>query len=429
MKPRAGCAVALAMSVWFGHALALTPEQVFERASPGVWSVRALDAAEKPIGFGSAVVIGPGRLITACSVLARAKSIELRRGNQVYLAQLEHPDVARNLCELNAAGLGSPAVTIAPRGAAKVGQRVYLVSVPQRLSTTLGEGLIAGLGGEQAGIAPMQTTLSIDPGSAGGGLFDEDARLVGLAMPAPTGTDKPAANAGFAAPADWIVEVPQRAAAALARHREQSAAQTIGGPNAPASALLPAAGTTWKYEYIDRKFSMRIPFTLRVEGVEGWNVHEVLLVDGASGPQSATIGARDSRFRQRLLSAGRPLIEFAPYLLAAGGGNALLSASTPTGYPLGGYSRTDWTISTGPQEREQVGVAAGSFNAHKFVVTGRRLGPPGNSSARNELAGRFAVTVWYAAEVKRYVMLRHQTWNMNGALFSDEAVELQDFRN
>lgn len=429
MKPQAGCAVAFAMSVSIGHALALTPDQVFERASPGVWSLRALDAAEKPIGFGSAVVIGPGRLITACSVLARAKSIELRRGNQVYPAQLEHPDVARNLCQLNAAGLDSTAVAVASRGAAKVGLRVYLVSVPQRLSTTLGEGLIAGLGSEQAGIPPMQTTLIIGPGSAGGGLFDENARLVGVAMPTPTGRDKPAANVGFAAPADWIVEVPERAAAALALHREQAAAQATGGRNAPASALLPATGTTWKYEYIDRKFSMRIAFTLRVEGVEGWNVHETLLVDGASGPQSATIAARDARFLQRPLSAGRPLFEFAPYLLAAGGGDALLSASTPTGYPLGGYSRTDWTISTGPQEREQVGVPAGSFNAHKFVVTGKRLGPPGNYSAGNALAGRFAVTVWYAAEVKRYVMLRHQTWNMNGALLSDEVIELQEFRN
>ena len=423
MNLPAACVAALAMSVSIGPALALTPEQVFERASPGVWSVRALDAAEKPIGFGSAVVIAPGRLITACSVLARAKSIELRRANQVHPAQLAHPDVARNLCELAAAGLDSAAVAVAPRGAAKVGQRVYLVSVPQRLSTTLGEGLIAGLGSEQAGVPPMQTTIMTGAGSAGGGLFDEDARLVGLAMPAPAGRDKPAANVGFAAPSDWIAEVPERAATALAQRREQAAGQ--GGA---ASGSLPATGATWRYEYSDRKYSMRIPFTLRVDGVEGWNVHETLLVDGASQPQSASIGARDVRFVQRALSAGRPLFEFAPYLLAAGEGNALLSASTPTSYPRGG-NNTAWTISTGPQEREQVAVPAGSFNAHKFVITGRRLGPGRYFAGSLDIAVRFAFTVWYVPDVKRYVTLRHQTWNMNAALLSDEAVELQEFRN
>lgn len=424
MNLQTSCVLALGMCVSIGHALALTPDQVFERASPGVWSVRALDAGEKPIGFGSAVVIGPGRLITACSVLARAKSIELRRGNQVYPAQLLHPDVERNLCELKAEGLDSPPAALAPPGAAKVGQPAYLLSVPQKLATTLGAGLIAGLGSEQAGVPPIQSTIAVGPGSAGGGLFDSDARLLGIAMPQPTGRDKPGAELGFAAPADWIREIPERAVTALARRRATPAAQ--GGA---ATGSLPAIGATWKYDYLDRKYSMRIPFTLSVKGVEGWNVHETLLVDGASGPQSATIGAREARFVQRPLGAGRPLFEFAPYLLAAGEGKALFAASTPTNYPSGGSSSTAWNISTGLEEREQVGVSAGTFNAHKFTVAGSRLGPPGNFAVSREIAVRFAVTVWYAAEVKRYVMLRHQTWNTNGALLSDEAIELQAFGN
>lgn len=46
-----------------------------------------------------------------------------------------------------------------------------------------------------------------------------------------------------------------------------------------------------------------------------------------------------------------------------------------------------------------------------------------------ENAGRFVISAWYAAEVKRYVLLQHQTWNMDGVLFSDESIELQEFRN
>jgi serine protease Do len=48
---------------------ALEPEQVFEKASPSVVTVEALNAAGNVVGFGSGVVIAPGEVITNCHVV------------------------------------------------------------------------------------------------------------------------------------------------------------------------------------------------------------------------------------------------------------------------------------------------------------------------------------------------------------------------
>ena len=53
------------------RAQSLAPDQLFERVAPGVWAVRALDAAEKPLATGSGVAVAPGKVVTSCQVLAR----------------------------------------------------------------------------------------------------------------------------------------------------------------------------------------------------------------------------------------------------------------------------------------------------------------------------------------------------------------------
>src|SRR5688572_5198294 len=142
MKWRAAAAFACALST---PVCALTPAEVFDKVAPSVWAVRGLDATERPFSYGSAVVIGPGRLVTNCHVLAKAKTIQLRQDGVSYEAKLEHADYDRDLCTLAAAKLTAPAVQILPLREVKVGQRVYAVGNPEKLALTLSEGLISGL--------------------------------------------------------------------------------------------------------------------------------------------------------------------------------------------------------------------------------------------------------------------------------------------
>src|SRR5215212_3112254 len=102
-------AVLLCCAVAF-PATALSPSELFEKIAPSVWAVRSLDAQERPMGFGSAVAIAAGTLVTNCHVLAKAKSVQVRKDNVIYVAKLERADAERDLCILSVANLNAPAV-------------------------------------------------------------------------------------------------------------------------------------------------------------------------------------------------------------------------------------------------------------------------------------------------------------------------------
>ena len=84
-----------------GAAQALPPDQIFDRASALTWQVRALGANEQLLGAASGIAVAPGKLLTSCGALARAQQVQLRRGNAIYDAKLEAPDIARDLCQLD----------------------------------------------------------------------------------------------------------------------------------------------------------------------------------------------------------------------------------------------------------------------------------------------------------------------------------------
>jgi S1-C subfamily serine protease len=397
-------------------AQALTPAEVFEKVSPSVWAVRPLDASGRPINYGSGVVVGPARVVTNCHVLVRGKAVQVRRESDKaqFEATLEHADPERDLCLLSVKGLVAPAVQIAPLASARVGQRAYTIGNPEGLSLTLAEGLISGLRPEDPRLPPIQTSAPISPGSSGGGLFDELGRLVGITTAAVPGRRRLAQNLNFAMPAEWIAEVPERAAALLAKRKEQAA--PVGKA---ASATLPASGSRYRYEWVDLKFGKRQEFSVQIADVNGWDVKETL----ASGDSSRdiSVNARAMRFHPRLLGGGQALLEFAPYL--AEGNNAVdeIAGGGAAGYP--GAADASWKISVRSQDWEQVSVPAGSFKALRVEIAGSRE-QLARLGATSIIVQRFEFTGWYAPEAKRYVKLRHKTWNPSQQPLSDDQVEL-----
>jgi S1-C subfamily serine protease len=417
-----------------GAALALAPDQVFEKVSPSVWAIRGLDSTERPMSYGSGVVVAPGKVITNCHVLARAKSIQVRRENVTYEGKLEHADAERDLCLISVAGFTAPPVELGSIDNLKVGQRAYAIGNPQRFALTLSEGLISGLRGEDPRVPPIQTTAPISPGSSGGGLFDAEARLVGITTLIFVGRERLAQSINFALPADWIKEVPERAAAALAKRNEKAAVASVSGSRAPASVGLPTVGAYWKYRYSDLRYGrVRHDFTLKVTGVDGWNVSEAFERDSeAAGRRTvqSTVSAQDLSFSERMLESGRTFVEFAPYLVVT----ERLEGTLPwrelgASFPATGKS---WTYDGQKQNGEQVSVPAGSYKAIRIEISGNG---PGNEwrtmvgmFTRNRSVTRFAYTLWYAPEVKRYVKIHLETWDGTGDKSSDEIVELLDFK-
>jgi hypothetical protein len=209
-------------------AQALDPELIFDRVSPSVWTVRSLDAQNKPFALGSAVVIAPGKLVTNCHVLAKAKSIQISKDKVTHTATLEFPDPERDLCQIAVSNLTAPTVALGAIQNLKIGQRVYAIGNPRGLELTMSEGIISSLRGGKDGSPLIQTTAAISQGSSGGGLFDTEGRLIGIT----TFSARDSQNLNFAHPVDWVTELPERGAAILARRGASEAASASLEPPA-----------------------------------------------------------------------------------------------------------------------------------------------------------------------------------------------------
>ena len=197
---------ALAAVAVSAPAAAATAEVVFERAAPSIVVVERLDTSGRRDRFASGVVIGANRVVTACHAVAHTAAVQIRRGEAHFPAVLEYADAERDLCQLAVEKLAAPAVKIANILELKVGQRVYAIGTPKGLELTLSEGLISSLR-PRAHSFVIQTSAAMSRGSSGGGLFDEEARLVGVAA----FQFAKGQNLNFAVPASWAKEIASRA--------------------------------------------------------------------------------------------------------------------------------------------------------------------------------------------------------------------------
>ncbi|MGK2913726.1 MAG: trypsin-like peptidase domain-containing protein, partial [Porticoccaceae bacterium] len=195
---------ALAMTLaWGTHAKSAI--EVFEAVSRSVVVVQGEDATGKLLSLGSGVVIMNGVVATNCHVTNKAARLKVIYQDKAYPAIARHTDGDRDVCSLTVEGMKAPVATLGYTNTLKVGQRVYAIGAPEGLELTLSEGIVSSLR-EVTGGRYIQTTAPISPGSSGGGLFDEDGRLLGL----PTFYLAEGQQLNFAVPVEWVRELPGR---------------------------------------------------------------------------------------------------------------------------------------------------------------------------------------------------------------------------
>jgi serine protease Do len=246
----AGAAVAAAAAMAAAPAAhALTAEQVYAKVSPSVWRVMTYDADNLPLGQGSGVVVEAEAVVTNCHVLAKAKRVAVKREKETFDAKLALWDVKRDVCQLKVPGLKAPLVAVTDSAKVAVGQNAYAIGNPKGLELTMSAGLVSSLRRNDAGqLILIQTSAAISGGSSGGGLFDDQGRLIGLTTIGSVTGD--AQNLNFAVPSQWVSELPQRHAAAAA-----AAASAAANPSAAAPARKfepPADGSFAHVEDVDR---------------------------------------------------------------------------------------------------------------------------------------------------------------------------------
>lgn len=184
------------------------PAASVKAAQSGVVTVRAIDIEDRIAGEGSGVVIARATVITNCHVIRYAKSISVNDGKKTHSARWTLGDVERDLCRLEVDTLDAPAVTQRAGATLAIGDRVHAIGNPLGLGVSVSSGLISNLlTGDSAPIIVVSASLS--PGSSGGGLFDDQGRLVGIT----TGTMVAGQNTNIALPVEWIGDLAQRGTA------------------------------------------------------------------------------------------------------------------------------------------------------------------------------------------------------------------------
>lgn len=180
---------------------ALAPDQVFDKVKDSIVVVKSMDSKGTIKEQGSGVLLASGRVATNCHVVEGGTSYKVIQGMQVRSAILYAGNKDNDICLLDAKNFRGKPVQIGTTKGLKVGAKVYAVGAPRGLELSLSDGIISQLRG---GLPPMiQTTAAISPGSSGGGLFDDEGRLIGLTSLYMKGGQ----NLNFAMPVEWISKV------------------------------------------------------------------------------------------------------------------------------------------------------------------------------------------------------------------------------
>ena len=252
-RRRAGIAhIALLLAAPVIQAQALTPSEVFDQVKDSVFVVMSFDNRGKQISQGSAVLLAGGKVATNCHVVRDGVRFVVGRGAREVAGTLFAEDRDRDVCLLDTPGITGKPVQAGRAASLRVGATVYAVGAPQGLDLTLSAGIVSQLRG---GPPPMiQTTAAISPGSSGGGLFDSEARLVGLTTLYVEGGQ----NLNFAMPVEWLNEIqaPKATVSAirdegdwLAEYRTLAKAESWSGLLALCRKWVseqPANGKAWR---------------------------------------------------------------------------------------------------------------------------------------------------------------------------------------
>ncbi len=178
------------------------PVEIYSGLAPSVFRLFAIQLkGSGDASQGSAVVVTPKIAITNCHVLEGFTTFGTKYAEEIILFKLTRRNNKKDICIVEG-NKPMRAISRTRRYAdIKIGEKVYAIGSPQSLENTLSEGIISGLR-EMDGVRYIQTTAPIAQGSSGGGLFDEEGRLIGIT----TFIVKGGGNLNFAVAIDEALE-------------------------------------------------------------------------------------------------------------------------------------------------------------------------------------------------------------------------------
>ena len=169
-------------------------------------SVLKVEAERVQGGFslGSAVVVGPETVVTNCHVTRDAKRIAVARGGVRWQAATQFRDADHDLCVLQVPGLRADVIRAGRADALKIGEPVIALGFTGG-GMQNSDGRVLALH-RLDGARVIQSSNWFNSGASGGGLFDEQLRLVGILTFRSRGGDAHY----YAAPVEWLTGMLDR---------------------------------------------------------------------------------------------------------------------------------------------------------------------------------------------------------------------------
>ena len=169
----------------------------FWRLSPSVFKIETHNR-NGGSSIGSGVLVGDGLIVTNCHVTRNATYIQVVKQSLRWDVTAQVSDVEHDLCLLrapNVAGTPAPISSSPPR----VGQTVIAMGYVGGIAPQMSGGEVRALY-RFDGSRVIQSSAWFNSGASGGGLFDQDGKLVGIIA----FRHKGGAGYHFALPVDWI---------------------------------------------------------------------------------------------------------------------------------------------------------------------------------------------------------------------------------
>ena len=168
--------------------------EILVKAKPAVVQIIAVDANRNPFKTGTGFFItGDGDLVTNDHVIAGAADLfaQTNTGAIYIFRSVIFRSVSLDLALLKFAATGVPYLKLASSVHVAGGQRVIVISRPEKLEETVSDGIISAF---QDNRSTIQITAAVSPGSSGSPVLDESGQVIGIA----TSTTKAGQNLNFA---------------------------------------------------------------------------------------------------------------------------------------------------------------------------------------------------------------------------------------
>ncbi len=171
-------------------AIAKQAKDIYKDTKQSIFTVYSTTSDTKRIlSFGSAVAVTPNILATNCHIFITGDRQLVEINEKRTPAKLVYQDSRQDLCLLKIPKANFKPVKMYNANEIEIGEEVYAIGNPIGLDKSLSRGIISNKHIWRGGTL-LQTDASISKGSSGGGLFDNQGRLIGITtMMAADGND------------------------------------------------------------------------------------------------------------------------------------------------------------------------------------------------------------------------------------------------